>query len=303
MTHTQPTRDIYHQITDRVVTAIEAGAPTFEMPWHHPVARLRPVNIASGKPYRGVNIVALWVAQLSRGFRTSLWGTYKQWQAHGVQVRKGEKASLVVFYQEMAREVENAATGEIALRKFAVARASCVFNADQVDGYTIPKVPVLADQTEVSEHAEQFVAASGARVVHGAGSAYYHPSTDTIHMPQRALFLGSSTSTPTEAYYATLFHELTHWSGHESRLNRLFGQRFGEHAYAMEELVAELGAAFLCADLGITLEPRPDHAAYLAYWLTVLRADKRALFTAASRASEAAEFLTQLTAQALREVA
>lgn len=303
MTHTRTTRDIYHQITDSVVAAIEAGAPTFEMPWHHPVAHLRPVNIASGKPYRGVNILGLWVAQLSRGFRTSLWGTYKQWQAHDAQVRKGEKASLVVFYQEMAREVENTNTGEIALRKFAVARASYVFNADQVDGYTIPKVPVLADKTEVIEHAEQFVAASGARVVHDTDSAYYHPRTDTIHLPPRALFIGSSTSTPTEAYYATLLHELTHWTGHESRLNRFFGQRVGAHAYALEELVAELGAAFLCADLGITLEPRPDHAAYLAHWLTVLRADKRALFTTASRASEAVAFLTQLTAQVWREVA
>lgn len=303
MTNAQNPRDLYQTITDRVVASIEAGAPNFEMPWHSKAASTLPVNVLTKKAYRGVNILSLWVSQIACGFRTSTWGTYKQWQERGAQVRKGEKSSLVIFYKELEREVENRESGESEMGKLLIARASFAFNADQVDGYTAPELPVLEDKTEVIAHAERFVQTTGATVNHGGGSAYYRPSTDTIQMPERNVFIGTKTSTPTEAYYSTLLHELTHWTSHESRVNRNLSKRFGDESYAMEELVAEFGAAFLCANLGISLEPRADHAAYLDHWLKVMKADKKALFTAASKASEAVDFLTKLQPEANDEAA
>jgi antirestriction protein ArdC len=208
---------------------------------------------------------------------------------------------LIIFYKEFERETKNADTGENDAGRSFVARASFVFNADQVDGYTPPELPVLEDKTTVIERAECFVQATQANVQHGGGSAYYRPQTDTIQMPERNLFIGTKSSTPTEAYYSTLLHELTHWTSHQSRVNRNLSKRFGDESYAMEELVAEFGAAFLCASLGVTLEPRADHAAYLDHWLKVVKADKKALFAAASKASEAVDFLTKLQPEATDE--
>jgi antirestriction protein ArdC len=150
----------------------------------------------------------------------------------------------------------------------------------------------------VIEQAEAFTAAAGADVRYGGDRAYYRRSDDHVQMPERERFTGSATSTPTETYYATLLHELTHWTGHESRLDRDLSGRFGNEAYAMEELVAELGAAFLCADLSITNTPRPDHAAYIANWLEVLKRDKRAIFTAARKAAQATDYLAGLQPKA-----
>jgi antirestriction protein ArdC len=142
--------------------------------------------------------------------------------------------------------------------------------------------------------ADAFVAATGATIAHGGSRAYYRPSTDSIQLPPRDAFIGTRTSNPAESYYSTVLHELTHWTSHAQRCDRQLGKRFGDDAYAMEELVAELGAAFLCARIGITAEPRIDHAQYLASWLSVLKADKRAIFTAASKASESTDWLHRL---------
>jgi antirestriction protein ArdC len=174
------------------------------------------------------------------------------------------------------------------------ARATPVFAAEQVEGFTAPVIETPATVIPPIEAAEAFVANSGASVNHGGSRAFYRPSTDSIQLPPREAFIGSPTSTAGESYYATLLHELTHWTSHETRCNRQLGKRFGDGAYAMEELVAELGAAFLCADLRITDAPRADHAQYLDHWLTVMKADKKAIFTAASKASEAAAFLASL---------
>src|ERR1019366_1570514 len=166
--------------------------------------------------------------------------------------------------------------------------ATPVFAAEQVDGYQVPVIdPLPAMVITPIEQAEAFVAATGASIRHGGGRAYYRPATDSIQLPPREAFIGTPTSTPAESYYSTLCHELTHWTSPESRCNRQLGKRFGDDAYAIEELVGELGTAFLCADLRITDEPRADHAQYLASWLEVLKADKKAIFTAASKASEA----------------
>jgi len=286
--------DIHQHITDKIVSAIERGAGDFRLPWHRSAGSIiRPVNIASKKAYRGVNVVALWAYAEESGYSSGIWGTYRQWAETGAQVRKGEKAAFVVFYKELEFAAETE-TGDADTITRLFARATPVFAAEQVDGYQPSVIDAPPTTTVITplEQAEAFVTATGANIVHGGSRACYVPRTDNIHMPPRDVFIGSPTSTPAEAYYSTLLHELTHWTSAPSRCNRELGKRFGDQAYAIEELVAELGAAFLCADLGITDEPRADHAQYLASWLSVLKADKKAIFTAASKASEATTFLT-----------
>jgi antirestriction protein ArdC len=288
-------RDVYTQVTDTIISAIEAGAGHWDMPWHrHGVTHTRPMNALTGKRYRGVNVLALWAAAEARGFTTGLWGTYRQWQEKGAQVRKGEKSSLVVFFKELSVDETNPETGETERGRRLIAKASYVFNATQVDGFALPEPQATANPAEVLTQVEAYVTATGARVAFGGEGAFYRPQTDTIHMPDRTRFVGSGTSSATECLYSTLLHELTHWTSIKTRCDREFGKRFGDDAYAMEELVAELGAAFLCADLGIANTPRPDHAAYISHWLTVLKADKKAIFTAASKASQAVDYLDGL---------
>jgi antirestriction protein ArdC len=287
--------DIHQHITDKIVSAIERGAGDFRLPWHHSAGSImRPVNIASKKAYRGVNVVALWAYAEEFGYSSGTWGTYKQWTEAGAQVRKGEKAAYVVFYKELEFAADpETGDAETATRLFA--RATPVFAAEQVDGYQVPVIdPLPATVITPIEQAEAFVAATGASITYGGSRAFYRPSTDSIQLPPREAFIGTPTSTPAESFYSTICHELTHWTSAESRCNRQLGKRFGDQAYAIEELVGELGAAFLCADLRITDEPRADHAQYLASWLSVLKADKKAIFTAASKASEAAAFLAAL---------
>ena len=217
-----------------------------------------------------------------------------EWQAKGAQVRKGEKSSLIVFFKELAVDETNTETGETERGRRLIAKASYVFNANQVDGFVASEPAAPANPAEVLTQIEAYVAATNARVAFGGEGAFYRPLTDTIHMPDRSRFVGSATSSATECLYSTLLHELTHWTGIKTRCDREFGKRFGDDAYAMEELVAELGAAFLCADLGIANTPRPDHAAYISHWLTVLKTDKKAIFTAASKAAQAVDYLDGL---------
>lgn len=294
----QSNQNIYQQITDRVIAAIEAGAPKFEMPWHKGARLSRPINVFTGNPYRGVNTVALWIDQVQHDYTSNVWGTYKQWKACGAQVRKGERASNVVFFKDFERKAQNEET-----KRSFIATTSWVFNADQVSDWNTPASSPLADKTRVLERTETFIAATGAIIKEMGNCACYKPFQDTIYMPMRKLFFGSFTSSATESFYSTLLHELTHWTGHQSRLKRDLKNRFGDSAYAMEELVAELGAAFLCADLGVSLEPRPDHAAYLSSWLKVLKQDKRAIFTASSKANEAVDYLNKLQPQPLEQAA
>ena len=284
--------DIHQHITDKIVSAIERGAGEFRLPWHRGTGNImRPVNIASKKAYRGVNVVALWAYAEASGYSSGTWGTYRQWAEAGAQIRKGEKAAYVVFYKELeiAPETGEAET-ETRLfareRRYSPPSRSTAIKPPAIDAPVVAMTPI--------EQAEAFVAATGARIDHGGTRAFYRPSTDSIQLPPREAFIGSPTSSPAESYYSTLCHELCHWTSSESRCNRQLGKRFGDHAYAMEELVAELGAAFLCADLRITDEPRADHAQYLAHWLSVMKEDKKAIFTAASKASEAAAYLTGL---------
>jgi antirestriction protein ArdC len=283
--------DIHQHITNQILAMLDqADADDFRLPWHGAAsATMRPVNIASNKAYRGINILALWAAAEEKGFSHGIWGTYKQWIEANAQVRKGEKANFVVFYKEIT--VSGDRDGETETRAFA--RAMPVFAAEQVDGWTPPhRDPPDPMAIPPITQVETFIAATGAPIIHGGSKAYYRPSTDSIHIPAPEAFIGTATSSSTESYYSVLLHELTHWTSHQTRCNRELGKRFGDDAYAMEELIAELGAAFVCADLGITNQPRIDHAQYLKHWLKVMQADKKAIFTAASKASEAVAFLS-----------
>lgn len=288
-----PRRDIHAEITSQLVASIEASPGEFSLPWRRSAGALHmPVNALTGNRYNGINILSLWVAAESRGYAAPLWGTYRQWAEKGAQVRKGEKSTLVVFYKEFETDPDPEDQDNIGKRRMA--RASYVFNAAQVDGFDLPAAGEPLGPVERIGNADRFVTSTGASISHGGDRAFYRPSTDSIQMPDEGLFTGTGTMNRNEAYYATLVHELVHWSGAKHRLDREMGKRFGDQAYAAEELVAEIGAAFLCADLGITQDVRPDHAQYLANWLKLLKADSKAIFTAAARASEAASFLKRL---------
>lgn len=295
-------RDLHATLTNQIIAAIEKGAGEFQMPWHHGGATSRPWNAASGKRYGGINIISLWIAAEASAYPHPIWATYKQWSEKGAQVRRGERSSLIVFYKTLDVAATNDATGDAEQRRVPLARASHVFNIAQVDGATPPDTEslVAAQAIDPIAAADHVARQSGAVIREGGARAFYSPRDDLIAMPDRALFTGTATMSATEAWYATLLHELTHWTGGEKRLKRSLTARFGENAYAMEELVAELGAAYLCADLGVTPALRPDHAAYIQSWLTVLRADTRAIFTAAARAQDAAALLLSFAPDALR---
>jgi antirestriction protein ArdC len=281
--------DIHQSITDTIIAAIERGAGEFQLPWHRSAGNaMRPTNIDSKKRYRGVNVVALWAISDQHGYSSGLCGTYRQWSEAGAQVRKGEKAAYVAFYKEVVVTDE-----EDCRETRLIARASPVFAAEQVDGYVSHSEAPTPPMSPI-EQAEAFVSRTGAVIQHGGDRAFYRPATDQIVLPVREAFVGTPTISPAEAYYATAFHELTHWTCHESRCNRQLGKRFGDAAYAAEELVAELGAAFLCADVGVSAEPRVDHAQYLEHWLRLMKGDKRAIFNAAAKANEAVAYMTAL---------
>lgn len=289
----QSSFNVYKSITDSIVAAIAAGAGPVEMPWHRQGGGL-PCNAATGKRYRGVNVVALWAAAARRGFARPLWATYRQWKTLGAQVRGGEKGSVIVFYRTIEVEEPPDQTGEKHASTRLIARASWVFNVDQVDGYQVP-APPAHDPVESVLDADAFVNDTGAEILYWGNAALYSVADDLIMMPEPAVFIGTRTSTPTESWYGVLFHELVHWSGADHRLARDLFVRFGSDGYAMEELIAELGAAYLCAAFAISPSPRPDHAAYISDWLNVLRADNRAIFSAASKAAEAADYLMAFT--------
>ena len=292
-------RDVYRKVTDAIVTAIEQGVGTWRMPWHTSGRyAFSPINITSHKPYRGINTVCLWAAAQSKGYERGEWGTYQQWQERGAQVRKGEKATLVVFWKfaHDATESDSADAAESTNSgsRLLFTRGYHVFNAAQVDGYE-SKPDAEKPIPERIEHADAFFAQIGASVRHGGNQAFYSPASDHIQMPPFAAFRDSL------AYYSTLAHEHTHWTASASRCNRQLGKRFGDSAYAAEELIAELGAAFTCAHLGLSTEPREDHAQYIQSWLRVLKADSRAIFTAASKAQQACDWLIQRASEFTRE--
>jgi antirestriction protein ArdC len=292
--------DVYARVTAQIINAIEQGVSNWRMPWHTTGRNaFSPVNVTSRKAYRGINTVCLWAAAQAKGYESGEWGTYKQWQDRGAQVRKGEKATLVVFWK-FSNHAETQEDGDeqptAGGSRLLFTRGYCVFNAAQVDGHTPkaePEKPIL----ERIANADAFFAGVAAEVRHGGNQAFYTTADDHIQMPPFQAFKENL------GYYSTLAHEHTHWTAKADRCNRELGKRFGDNAYAAEELIAELGAAFTCANLGLSTEPRADHAQYINSWIKVLRADKRAIFAAASKAQQACDWLVQRAKGAVKAVA
>ncbi|HEY5337761.1 MAG TPA: zincin-like metallopeptidase domain-containing protein [Rhizomicrobium sp.] len=290
-------QDLYTRITNRIIAELETGTRPWLKPWdaEHAAGRItRPLR-HNGIPYRGINVINLWLTATARGYSCPIWLTFKQAQELGAHVRKGEHGELVVYASKITKAATTAKGDEVE-RDIPFLKSYIVFNGEQIEGlpaqFTAPAAPML-DQVARIAHAEGFFAATGAEVRHGGNRAYYAAGGDYVQLPPFETFRDAT------AYYATLGHECIHWTKHEKRLNREFGRkRWGDEGYAAEELVAELGSAFLCADLGLTPEPRPDHAAYIESWLKVLRNDKRAIFTAAGYAERATAFLHDLQPKA-----
>jgi antirestriction protein ArdC len=285
--------DVYTRVTNEIVAQLEAGTRPWIQPWlasHAAGCVSRPLRF-NAVPYRGINVVLLWLAAMRHRFTCPLWMTYRQAAELGGQVRRVEKASLVVYASKFTRH-ETGDDGEEQEYEVPFLKSYSVFNCEQIDGLPA-RYYAQAEQTLQPTHrierAEQFFANTRADIRHGGSMAYYSPAADYVQMPPFQSFHDA------EKYYATLLHELTHWTRHPSRLAREFGRkRWGDEGHSMEELVAEMGAAFLCADLGLTPEVRDDHAAYIASWLKVLKHDKRAVFAAAAYAQRAADYLHRL---------
>lgn len=291
MAKTAQKRDIYSEVTQKLVTMIEKGTAPWQIPWKSGPCLAVPVRV-NGAPYQGINVVLLWIEAQEKGYRSNRWMTYNQAKALKGQVRMGEKGTLVVYANKFKKTVEND-SGESKDIMIPFLKGFMVFNVDQIDNlpakYQVPSEGPELTEAQRIETAEKFFAEIGADIRHGGSKAFYVISQDYIQLPAFKDF-----SEP-QAYYATMGHETIHWTRHESRLNRDMGRKkWGDAGYAMEELVAEIGAAFLCAQLGITVEPREDHAAYVKNWLEVLNNDSKAIFTAASEAQKACNFLFEL---------
>jgi antirestriction protein ArdC len=286
-----PRQDIYSRITNQIIAALEQGVKPWTQPWSaaHAAGHVsRPLR-HNGQPYGGINVLTLWASAMSGSFSAPIWMTFRQAIELGGHVRKGEKGSPVVYANTITRAETDEATGDDVERTVPFLKAYTVFNVEQIEGlpghfYALAESSRNPDERIAD--AETYFAATRADIRHGGDSAYYSPALDYIQMPPFEAFRDA------QAYYATLAHEATHWTRHATRLDRDFGRkRFGDDGYAREELVAELGAAFLCADLGLALEDRADHAAYIGHWLAVLKDDKRAVFTAAAHAQRAIDYL------------
>jgi antirestriction protein ArdC len=283
--------DVYERVTNQIVSELEKGVRPWLKPWSadHAGGRIQRPLRGNGVPYRGINVLMLWSESLDKGFASPTWMTFRQAAELGGHVCKGERGSVVVYASKLSRSETDPDTGEDSSREIPFLKSYSVFNVEQIEGlpdqyYVKPEVQT--DPVERIAGADAFAAATGAEIIHGGTMACYNVGRDRVQMPVFECFRDA------HSYYATLIHELTHWTRHPSRLEREFGRkRFGDEGYAMEELVAELGAAFLCADLGLAPEPRDDHAAYIGSWLKVLKDDKHAIFTAASHAQRAADFL------------
>ena len=278
-------RDLYQEVTDKIIAQLEKGSAPWLKPWADDSAQALvgfPHNASSARSYSGVNVLLLWMAEMENNFKASSWLTFKQAKELGGNVIKGQKGSMITYWSTFKKENSLGEKEEIPFLK-----SYTVFNIEQCENLNTDKLKTVKayQQPEGFAHVQEFIDATGANITHGGNKAFFAPGPDKIAMPHPEQF------NDLENYYATLLHELTHWSGSKKRLNREMGKRFGDNAYDAEELIAEMGAAFLCAQHGLTGELQ--HADYIQTWLKVLKEDKRAIFTAASKATKAAEYLTQ----------
>ena len=276
---------IYQEVTNSIIEQLEKGAAPWIKPWS--ADSTADKNIVSQKPYAGINRLILGMSSMCQSFNTPVWGSFKQWQALGASVRKGEKGTKIIFYSPVTKE--NKATGDS--ETYNLIKAYFVFNASQVDGIEIAPVSSPDIPFDSIYEAEQRIAKTGAIISHGGDAAFYSPSHDKIQLPNKTTFQDAG------SYYATAFHELTHWTSAKTRLDRTLGTKFGNPEYAFEELVAEMGAAFLCQDYRIKGELR--HAGYIQNWLKACRADDKAIFKASALAQKAANYINLLDEQSL----
>jgi antirestriction protein ArdC len=275
---------VYQSVLASLTDAIARGADRYEMPWHAAPGRSAlPINATTGVAYQGLNILLLWGALDQRAYTTNLWATYKQWAALRAQVRRGERAVACVKWKDLP--VDDGEDRRLLPLGFSL------FNADQVDGFITPDARQHVDAVQGHAAADAIVASLGIPVGYAGDQAYYRPAIDDIVMPDRWRFRDTSSGDATQNHYAVLLHECIHATGHKSRLDRDFQQRFSTDARAFEELVTEIGCAFACARLGLHNKPRSDHAPYIASWLKVLKDQPSALSTAASQAQRACNFL------------
>jgi antirestriction protein ArdC len=281
-------RDPYAEVTARIVAELAAGAAPWVKPWSATPGANTPCNAVTNRPYSGCNVVLLWMAQAA-GYRTPRFLTFQQALELGGHVRKGERGTKVHFVKQLQVR-DDGADGDAATRLFPMMREYTVFNIDQCEGLpdsvTMGKPMRVRNPDTRDALADEFLRSTGADVREGHGEAYYVPSQDFISMPAFESFEGA------DRFYGIAFHELTHWTGHKSRLDRDLKNRFGSRSYAAEELIAELGAALLCAEFGFDRDLQ--HPGYIANWIDLLKADKRAFFTACSQASKAADYLRGL---------
>ena len=267
---------IYQQVTDKIIAELESGTiPSWVKNWSGEAGS--DCNVISKKTYSGINTIILGMS----GFKSPFWATYKQWVSIGAQVSKGSKGTHIIFYSPVENGSKITEAGEVKNYSY-ILKSYTVFNAEQVTGFEAPALPVPKVFNNIA-CIEALTVKSGAKLQFGGDRAYYSPSHDYIAMPHKTQFNSEA------SYYATLLHELSHWSGHKSRLDRDLSGRFGNEAYAAEELIAELSAAFLCARYSITGELR--HASYIASWLRVLKNDNKAIFKAAALAQKSADYL------------
>lgn len=282
--------DVYARVTERIIADLEKGVRPWQQPWAQGPDVSKPLR-GNGVPYQGINVLMLWMEAMAQGYSSPYWLTYNQAVKNGGQILKGEKSTMIVYVSQSfkTRKREDGTEEEV---KVPLLRTYNVFNADQIKylpNMYYPERKDTKDGMAQIEAAESFFRQTHARVIHGGNEAYYYPAHDTIHLPMFASF------SSVDGYYSTLAHETIHWTGHRSRLNReLKSYRSNAESYAVEELVAELGAAFLCADLGITLEVREDHSQYIATWLTTLKNNMLVIPEAAKHAQRAGEYLHSL---------
>lgn len=289
MTNRKPYLDLYAEITGQIIAKLEAGTMPWRCEWATAGGPLGfgPIpKRANGQHYRGINVLLLWMAAAERGFTAAQYMTFKQAQELGGAVRKGEHGSRIIFFKQLEVEATNIETGEDETAKIPMMRGYTVFNVEQIDGlpaeyYPAPFVPAV--QLDRDHTAETALRSCGATIRESGDKAFYAPGPDIVNLPEFTRFESVG------GYLATMAHELCHWTGHKSRLDRNMKGRFGSNDYAFEELVAEIGAAFVGGQLGIVGQHIDNHAAYLAHWLEVLGTDKRAIFKAASLAQAAAD--------------
>jgi antirestriction protein ArdC len=269
--------NIYQEITDSIITELEKGAAPWVKPWNAPQGADK--NVISQKPYRGINRLLLAMVGGIKGYSNPAWATYKQWESMGGNVRKGEKAAKIIFWSQA-----KTTNPEGEEKAYAFAKAYFVFNVAQVEGIDIVASEDKQNDNAKIDNCESTIKATQAKIIHGGDTACFIPSSDVIRMPELGTFQSS------EHYYATAFHELTHWTSDKKRCDRDISKgRFGNPDYAFEELVAELGAAFLCSTHGIAGDLR--HAGYIESWLKALKNDNKAIFKASGLAQSAADYV------------